>query len=270
MRPQRELGRKKLEMSEKVSIPKAWWILGTLAIIVVTMIASIPSLMVYHVRLIESFDHMPKFMQEVAQVILLWSTPFSAAVVVAFIVFAVSSKKHADALKMAMVYELLSLGSEIIAALVKTDEFWGQVAQVSFLMVGTGLAYYAVKEALTSSEYFKLLIAQNERFVSIESHTGKVLADVLANPELNTRLGKIADAHVVAHFENQLNQTLEGLARKSGTQPPASATPPSTGAPVPDAAMLQLLAIINEMQKQQGTKTMDASTANPQEPRITK
>ena len=199
---------------EKQKTGFGYYVFNTLIVLAATFVALIPASMAYNVRVF-SGSGLPHWMQQAVSMAILVAPPFAVLVTGLVRVYAVTDKKHADALTIAAILEGLACGAETIAALIPAGEWYMIVARMLFLGGAVALVFAALVITLVKNGLYQLAVMEHERALNFEREFAR-----LFNEEMQTDTARAEMQRAV------VEQIHKGVERAAGRRIYAH---PSTG-----------------------------------------
>jgi hypothetical protein len=191
----------------KASIPMKFYVFGVMAVLALTAVSFIPSTMVYRLRLFDAVG-LPEWMAEVLRSIIIFATPVAVLSTGMVRVFAVSDTKHAHALTIAAVLEILSFAFEILAALVNGTDIFALIGQGFFLVVAIICVSAALVITISESGFYKMVVAHNEQALSFDVAYNQLFQNQMQTPEIKDAMRRAIVEQIKTKSEQQAGRQL--------------------------------------------------------------
>ena len=188
-------------------VPLKFYVFGGLTVLALVAVSVIPSTMVYRLRLFDAVG-LPDWMAEVLRAIIITATPLAVLSTGAVRVFAVSDTKHAEALTIAAVLEIISFVAEIVAALVNGHDIFALVGQGLFLSISVIAVSAALVLTISASGFYKLAVAHNEQSLAFDREYNKLWKEQMQTPQIRGVMIAAITEQIKAKSEDQAGRDL--------------------------------------------------------------
>lgn len=188
---------------QKGGVPMRHYFLGFFVVLGMTLVVTIPSSMVYSVRVF-SWAGLPEGMVEFIRIVVMIATPFAVMMTGFVRLFAVSDKHHAEMMVWAATLEGIACVLEVVSAMLKGDEFLVQLLQVTSVALSIALVFAALVITIVGSGFYKLTIAHNERAVMFGKRFNQMLLEALSSEQSKQTIQTAVDQWITTAATHEM------------------------------------------------------------------